>query len=72
MLVIAVQPVFLSPSVYPLTGFGQVSALAMLYHLLPSYRSLDEINLEEDAVKTMETYESMEALSQLIQQLEKR
>ena len=40
------EPVFLSPLVDQLTGFGQVSALTMLQHLFYSYGAIDEINLE--------------------------
>ena len=47
------EPVFLSPLVDQLKGFGQVSALTMLQHLLSSYGVIDEIYLEENAVKTV-------------------
>ena len=52
-IVTAVEPVFLSPLVDQLKGFGQVSALTMLQHLLSSYGVIDEIYLEENAVKTV-------------------
>ena len=37
----AVEPVFLSPLVDQLTGFGQVSALTIIQHLFSSYRVID-------------------------------
>ena len=60
------EPVFLSPLVDQLTGFGQVSALTMLLHLFSSYRAIDEIDLEENAVNIMGRYDPDELLSQLI------
>ena len=45
-IVTAVEPVFLSPLVYQLTGFGQVSALTILWHLFSSYRAIDELDLK--------------------------
>ena len=65
----AVEPVFLSPLVDKLIGFGQVSALTMIKQLFSSYRVIDEINLEENTVKMMGPYEPAEPLSQLIEQL---
>ena len=53
----AVQPVFLYPFVEQLTGFEQVSVLTMLYSLFASYGAIDEINLEENAVKMMGPYD---------------
>ena len=67
-----VQPVLLSPLVDQLPGFGQVSALSMLNHFLPSYRAIDKIYLEENVVKMMETYDPAEPLARLIEKLEKR
>ena len=46
--VTAVEPVFLSPLVDHLTGFGQVSALNILQHLFSGYGLTDNINLEEN------------------------
>ena len=40
-IVMAVEPVFLSPLVHHLTGFGQVSALTMLHNLFSSYREIN-------------------------------
>ena len=54
-----------------LKGFGQVSTLTMLQQLLSSYRAIDEIDLEENAVKIIGSYDPVEPLSQLIEQLEK-
>ena len=53
----AVEPVFLSPLVDQLTGFGQVSALTMLRHLFVSYGAIDEIDLKENAVKMVGPYD---------------
>ena len=66
-----VEPVFLSPLVDHLTGFGQVSTLTMLQHLFSSYWSIDEIDLKENAVRIMGSYNSAEPLARLIKQLEK-
>ena len=54
-----------------LTGFGQVTALTMLQHLLSIYWAIDEIDLEENAVKMMGSYDLAESLARLIEQLEK-
>ena len=53
-------------------GFGQVMALHMLQHLFSSYGVVDEIDLEEKAVKIMGTYDLAETLARLINQLKKR
>ena len=71
-IVTAVQPVFLSPLVDQLTGFGQVSAIAMIQHLFTSYRAIDRIALKGNAVKMMGPYDSAEPLSRLIDKLKKR
>ena len=65
------EPVFLSQLVDQLTGFIQVSALNILHNLFSSYGTIDEINLEENAVKMMGTYDPAEPLDQLIEQLDK-
>ena len=52
-IVTAVEPVFLSPLVDQLTGFGQVLALVILQYLFTSYGEIDEIDPEENAMKTM-------------------
>ena len=70
-IVPAVEPVFLSPLVDQLTGFGQVTSLTMLQHIFSRYGVIDEINLEENAVKMMEPYDPVEPLARLIEQLEK-
>ena len=69
-IVTEVEPVFLSALVYQLTGFGKVSTLTMLQHMLYSYGAIEKIDLEENAVKTMGTYDSAETLAQLIKKLE--
>ena len=65
------EPVFLSPLVDSLTGFGQVSALTILQHILSSYGAIDGIDFEENAVKMMGPYNPAEPLARLIEQLEK-
>ena len=65
-IVTAVQLVFLSPLVYQLTGFGQISALVMLQHLFTSYRVIYKINLEENAVNIMGPYDPTQPLACLI------
>ena len=70
-IVMAVEPVFLSPLVDKLTCFRHVSALTMLRHLFASYGAINEIDLEENAVKMMGLYGPAEPLAQLIEQLEK-
>ena len=70
-IIAAVEPVFLSPLVYQLTGFGKVSALIMLQHLFYSYRAIDKIDLKENTVKMMGPYDPAETLVQIIEQLEK-
>ena len=67
----AVQPVFLSPLVDQLKGFGNFSALAMLQYLFTSYGAIDEIDLEENTIKNMEPYDPAEPLARLIKKLEK-
>ena len=67
----AVEPVFLSPLVYQIKGFGHLSALAMPQHFLSSYMEIDEIGLEENDVKMMGTYDPAEAPDRLIEELEK-
>ena len=62
----ALELVFLSPLVYQLTGFGQVSALTMMQHLFSRYGAIDEIDLGENAVKMMGPYDPAEPLAKLI------
>ena len=61
-----VQPVFLSLLMEQLTGFGQVTALQILQRLFTSYREIDEIDFEENAVKMMGTYYPTEPLTCII------
>ena len=70
-IITAKEPIFLSPLVDQLTGFGQVSALTVLQHLLSRYWTIDEINIEENAIKIMGTYDIAEPLVRLIEQLER-
>ena len=66
-----VQPVLLSPLVYQLTVFGQVSVLTILHYLFTMYRAIEEINFKENMVKMMEPYDPADPLAQLIKYLEK-
>ena len=66
-----VQPVFLSPLVEKLTGFGQVNALQMVHNSFNSHWAIDEIDLEEIVVKIMGPYNPSEPVSRIIDQLEK-
>ena len=61
-IVTEVEPVFLSPLVDQLTGFGQVYALTILQHLCSSYGVIKETNLKENAVKIMGPYNPAEPL----------
>ena len=56
-IITPLEPVFLSPLVDQLIGFEQVSALAMNKHLFSSYRTIEKMDLEENAVKTMGLYD---------------
>ena len=67
----AVEPVLLSPLVDQITGLVQISALIMLEHLFSSYGVMGKINPEENSVKMIGSYDPTEALSQLIEKLEK-
>ena len=64
------QPVFLSPLLDQLMGFGQVAALKMLQHLFTSYGVIDEIDLKENAVKMIVLYNPTEPLARIIEKLE--
>ena len=68
-LVTAMEPVLLSPLVDQITGFRQVYVLTMLQHLFSKYWAIDEIDLEENAVKMMGPYNPTEPLPRLIKQL---
>ena len=70
-MITAVEPVLLSPIKDQLKRFGQVTALEMTDHLFRAYGAIDEIDLEENAVKMMGTYNPAELLARLIEQLEK-
>ena len=52
----AVQPFFLSPLVYQLEGFRQVTALQIIQHLFSSYGVINGINLKENVVKMIRPY----------------
>ena len=56
-IVMAVEPFFPSQLVDQLTGFGQVSALTMIQHILSSYRAINKIDIKENAVKIMGPYD---------------
>ena len=66
-----VQPVLLSPMVDQLTQFVQVNYLKIIQQLFNTYGAIEEIDLEENAVKMMGPYDNVEPLSQLTKQLEK-
>ena len=68
-IVTELEPLFLSPLVDHIGGFGHVSALTMLQHLFSSYRAIDEIDLKENAFKMMGPYDPAEPLAQIIEQL---
>ena len=61
----------MSPLLDQITGFGQVSALTMIQHLLSIYGVIDKIDLEENAAKIMGPYDHAEPLAQWIKKLEK-
>ena len=61
-IITAVEQVFFSPLVDHLTVFRQVSSLNMLHHLLLSYSTIYEMDLEENAVKMMGLYDLAEGL----------
>ena len=66
-IVTAVEQVFLSPLVDQLTGFGQMSTLTIIRHIFSIYRVINKIDLEENAVKMMGTYDPSEPFSWLIE-----
>ena len=68
-IIMLMQPVFLSPLVYQLTGFGQFSVLQMLQHLFTYYWVIAEIDLGGNTMKMMGTYNPEEPLSHLFRQL---
>ena len=70
-IVTPVKPVFLSPLVDQITGFGQVSALTILQNLFSSCGAINKIDLKENAVKMMGPYDPAEPLAQLTNKLEK-
>ena len=70
-IVTVVEPVFLSPLVDQITGFGKVSALTMLHYIFASYEEITKIELKEKSVKMMGTYDPTELLARLIKQSEK-
>ena len=56
-IITSVEPIFLSPLVYQLTVFGQVTALTMLQHMLSRYRVFDKIDLKKNVVNIMVPYD---------------
>ena len=52
-IVTTVEPVFLYPLVDQLTGFVKVTAITMLQNIFSRYRGINEIYIEENAVKMM-------------------
>ena len=55
-IITAMEKVFLYQLVDYITGFGHVYTLTMQHHLLLSYRTIEEIYLEENPVMMMGTY----------------
>ena len=68
-IITSVEPVFLSPLVDQLTNFGQVTALTILQHIFSRYGEIEEIGIEENAVKIIGPYNPTEPLVRLIEQL---
>ena len=68
-IITEMEPVFLSSLVDQLTGFGQMYVLTMIQHLFLSYGTINEIDLEENAVKIMGPYDPADPPAQLIGQL---
>ena len=70
-IVMTVQVFSLYPLVDQLTGFRQMTAIQIIYNLFNSYREIDKIDPEENAVNMMGPYETTEPLDRLIEKLEK-
>ena len=62
-IVPALEPVFLSALVEQLSRFGQVSALTVIQHILTRYGTIDKIDLENNVVKMMGSYDPTEPLA---------
>ena len=62
-IITKVETDFLSPLVDQMTIFGKVSALTMLQHLFLRYGIIDEIDLEENSVNILGTYNPAEPLA---------
>ena len=65
------ETIFLYPIKDQLTSFGQFTALNMMDHLFSYYEEIDNINLEENDVKMMGTYNPEEPLACFIEHLAK-
>ena len=63
------QPVFMFPLVEQFAWFGQVTTTQMLQHLLYSYGAIEKIDLEDNALKVMGSYDPADLLARLIDQL---
>ena len=59
------------PLMDQLAGFGKVTALHILQHMFSSYGEIEKIDLNENVVKMMGTYDPVETLAQLIDQIKK-
>ena len=70
-IIMALQPVFLSPLMDQLVGFGKVTTLQMLQRLFSSYGAIDKIKLKENKVKMMGPYNPVEPLSCILNQLKR-
>ena len=67
-----VQPVFLSPLMDNLSGFGHVYTLVMPEHVLNSYGVIYEINPDGNAVIIIGPYYPSGPLAHLMKKLQKR
>ena len=59
----------MSPIMDHFSGFGQVTDLEIIKYLFRSYGEIDEIYLEENAVKIMGAYDSSEPIACIIHQI---
>ena len=66
-----VETIFLYPIKDQLTGFGQFMALEMMGHIFRANREIENINLEENAVKITGPYNPEEPPACLIEKLDK-
>ena len=70
-IITVVEPFPLSTIKDQQTGFGLVTALETMDNIFKAYGEIDEIDVEENAVKMMGPYNPAESLDRLIEHLEK-